>query len=219
MCTTLAVSTPDHRSATPCAWPARRWYVAWHPSAPFAVLRAKDTAGLAEWRQREWRLFRHQPMIVDVTHAMAGMLAYFAPPDGKIPIGTDMTARRFAFVVRDDGPDLVSRDPSEPPEDVEADVAADLWLVLGNLRSGVDMMRQHLSYDARSWRRARPGPHVRMLRGIAGMPFEAGARVFRCYQNRLWPLEVEGLKVGDKRREVNTGGAPWDLRSPRRILR
>ena len=44
-----------------------RFVVAWHPQVPIAILRHKNRAGLCEWRNRNWVLFRpHQPVVVEL---------------------------------------------------------------------------------------------------------------------------------------------------------
>jgi hypothetical protein len=71
-----------------CIALGRRFYVAWRPDFPRALLRHKDAASLAEWQSRDWAMFDHQvPTISDVTAALPGMwrvLLYAAGPRERI---------------------------------------------------------------------------------------------------------------------------------------
>ena len=61
---------PDARPALAVLAPLLigRYYVAFHPASPAAVLRNKDPQGLAEWRARRWELFDGLvPTLADVT--------------------------------------------------------------------------------------------------------------------------------------------------------
>lgn len=53
----------------------RRYVVAYHPRHREALLRHKNEAGLAEWHDRDWKMFAGDaPLILDVTDEVPGLL-------------------------------------------------------------------------------------------------------------------------------------------------
>lgn len=67
-------ATQRIRRLSPCAsaWlgyylPAWRYYLAWLPNAQLLPLRLKTGDGLAEWRRRQWDMFKTPPVISHVT--------------------------------------------------------------------------------------------------------------------------------------------------------
>ena len=66
-----------------CLARGRRFYVAWAPGHPRAVLRHKDADGRATWEARPWTLFDGAaPTIVDVTDAVPGLWRALLEADG-----------------------------------------------------------------------------------------------------------------------------------------
>lgn len=102
-------------------WPERRWYLAWHPEYPFAVLRAKDAEGLAEWWEREWKNFPTTPRIDDVTQDVGALLATLAMPNcGGEKIHEPGGGASVVVIVRDGRPslELCTRDAPRLPGEV-----------------------------------------------------------------------------------------------------
>ncbi len=85
-----------------------RFYVAFNWSAPYAILRRKDAAGLAEWRARKWERFPGEPLIVDVTHSIGAVLRDFLDRPKVNALWTYLAVRQgrnqFAFTVTNDAP-------------------------------------------------------------------------------------------------------------------
>ncbi len=174
----------------------RRWYVAWHPGSEEAILRAKDDAGIAEWRAREWRQFPAAPLIVDVTASMGALLARIA-----VPPGTGGSAQATpVLTIRDDGAAVELRAAAGPAADGEvADVSSDLRQmvaldVMGGLRQVTGTARRWpFPLDGREFAAARPfGAGTRLCRIAAGGHNGGGGHPV----DRPFPVHLIGQRLG-----------------------
>ncbi len=67
---------PLRESLEVCLAAGRRFYIAWHPDWPEALLRHLDAAGLAEWESLapEWKILAVEPPTIgEVTAAVPGL--------------------------------------------------------------------------------------------------------------------------------------------------
>lgn len=150
MCIALAGSSQHYAFAAVCPrvepLPERRWYVAWHPDEPHAILRSKTVAGFRQWRKRRWQRFdRHPPIIIDVTATMGGALAELAFPNGRPP------ARWLqpVLVLSDEGPEVAVRIEDAPPLPGEVATVDGFHQAASDLRGGARVIRGAASRDGR----------------------------------------------------------------------
>jgi hypothetical protein len=81
---------------TGSSWPERqehRYFVAFDPMQPYAILRRKTLAGLLiEWRHRVWQHFERGPIIVDVSHSVPALHATVERLSNQHPRSPDYVA-------------------------------------------------------------------------------------------------------------------------------